>query len=210
MVGTGWDIEPPRAGRALRGYTDPLLILFTMPLPRPSIKQDAVPALDELLHTVVDKEKRVPLVYLAAANVDEIIYEGQAGDRFFGDESGGKIDAETRVQLFSQTKFVTAVSEALAGVSGTPPESCELQIAALRCVERGQASLDDPGVIAKYLPELGKLKVLKGYKDAAKPADQQSPGQEIWEEPKTQITLRMLLTHTSGAYADLVQRYTLH
>ncbi len=120
MVGTGWDIEPPRAGRALRGYTDPLLVLFTMPLPRPSIKQDAVPALDELLHTVVDKEKRVPLVYLAAANVDEIIYEGQAGDRFFGDESGGKIDAETRVQLFSQTKFVTAVSEALAGVSGTP------------------------------------------------------------------------------------------
>jgi CubicO group peptidase (beta-lactamase class C family) len=49
--------------------------------------------------------------------------------------------------------------------------------------------MDDPDIIAKHLPELGKLPILKGYDDDRK---------EILEEPKNKITLKMLLTHSSG------------
>jgi len=49
--------------------------------------------------------------------------------------------------------------------------------------------MDDPDIIAQHLPELGKLPILKGYTD---------DGKEILEEPKNKITLKMLLTHSSG------------
>ena len=49
--------------------------------------------------------------------------------------------------------------------------------------------MDDPDVIAQHLPELGKLPILKGYSD---------DGKEILGEPKNKITLKMLLTHSSG------------
>ncbi len=50
-------------------------------------------------------------------------------------------------------------------------------------------TLDEP--VDHILPELAldKLRILKGYKDS---------GEEIWEEVKERITLRMLLTHTAG------------
>jgi len=49
--------------------------------------------------------------------------------------------------------------------------------------------MDDPEIIAQHLPELGKLPILKGYSD---------DGKEILEQPKNKITLKMLLTHSSG------------
>lgn len=49
--------------------------------------------------------------------------------------------------------------------------------------------MDDPEIIAKHLPELGKLPILKGYTD---------DGKEILEEAKNKITLKMLLSHSSG------------
>jgi CubicO group peptidase (beta-lactamase class C family) len=49
--------------------------------------------------------------------------------------------------------------------------------------------MDDPEIIAKHLPELGSLPILKGYTD---------DGKEILEEAKTRISLKMLLTHSSG------------
>jgi CubicO group peptidase (beta-lactamase class C family) len=54
--------------------------------------------------------------------------------------------------------------------------------------------MDDPEIIAQHLPELGKLPILKGYGD---------DGKEILEEPKNKITLKMLLTHSSGMSAQL-------
>jgi len=53
--------------------------------------------------------------------------------------------------------------------------------------------MDDPQIIAQHLPELGKLPILKGYSD---------DGKEILEEPKNKITLKMLLTHSSGTSTD--------
>lgn len=54
--------------------------------------------------------------------------------------------------------------------------------------------MDDPEIIAQHLPELGKLLILKGYSD---------DGKEILEQPKNKITLKMLLTHSSGMYIDI-------
>ena len=58
-------------------------------------------------------------------------------------------------------------------------------------VDRGLVSLDDPADINQHLPELCELQILKGYTDE---------GEAILEDQvsKGAITLRMLLSHTSG------------
>lgn len=57
--------------------------------------------------------------------------------------------------------------------------------AALQLVEQGKLSLDDP--VLKYLPELGGFQVLEGFTDA---------GESIYRAPRTQTTIRHLMTHT--------------
>ncbi len=63
--------------------------------------------------------------------------------------------------------------------------------AALQLVERGKLSLDEPA--AKHLPELGKLEVLEGFDAAGKP---------ILRPATRPVTLRNLMTHTSGFAYD--------
>ena len=63
--------------------------------------------------------------------------------------------------------------------------------AAMQLVERGMIGLDEPA--AKIIPELGEFKVMEGW-DAA--------GQPRLRAPKTAITLRNLLTHSSGFTYD--------
>ncbi len=64
--------------------------------------------------------------------------------------------------------------------------------AAMQLVEQGKIGLDEPA--AKILPELASFKVLTGW-DAS--------GQAITRPPKTQITMRNLLTHTAGFVYDI-------
>ena len=59
--------------------------------------------------------------------------------------------------------------------------------AAMQLVERGKLTLDEPA--AKHLPELGKLQVLNGFDAAGKP---------ILKPTTRNVTLRNLMTHTSG------------
>jgi len=60
-------------------------------------------------------------------------------------------------------------------------------VAAMQLVERGKVKLDEP--VAKHLPELAKMDVLQGFDAAGKP---------VLRAATKPITLRHLLTHTSG------------
>jgi len=57
----------------------------------------------------------------------------------------------------------------------------------MQLVEQGKLSLDDAKSVGEIAPELKRVKVLKGFDKNGKP---------ILEDKKTEITLRMLLTHT--------------
>jgi len=63
--------------------------------------------------------------------------------------------------------------------------------AAMQLVERGKMTLDEPA--SKHLPELSKVQVLEGFDAAGKP---------MLRPPKKAVTLRHLLTHTSGFAYD--------
>jgi len=63
-------------------------------------------------------------------------------------------------------------------------------VAAMQLVERGKLTLDEP--VGKHLPELAKLDVLEGF-DGEKP---------ILRPATKPVTLRRLLTHTSGFAYD--------
>ena len=65
-------------------------------------------------------------------------------------------------------------------------------VAAMQQVERGALSLDAPA--AEVIPYLGTVKVLDGF---------DADGQPVVREPRATITLRNLLTHTSGFVYDI-------
>lgn len=62
-------------------------------------------------------------------------------------------------------------------------------IACLQLAEKGLVDFDDPALIEKHCPLLVKVPILEGYSDDGKP---------ITKQRKNPITLRRLLTHTSG------------
>ncbi|HEY4040643.1 MAG TPA: serine hydrolase domain-containing protein [Rhodopila sp.] len=87
--------------------------------------------------------------------------------------TGAPMTADTVVWIASMTKAITA--------------ACAMQL-----VEQGKLSLD--GEIATVLPELGRVQVLDGFDANGKPR---------LRTPKRGVTLRDLLTHTSGYAYDL-------
>ncbi len=122
----------------------------------------------------------VPGVVAAVTNADETIYAGAAGVRALnpsgqsGNQSahGAAMTQDTVVWLASMTKPIVGA-------------------AAMQLVEQGRLQLDEP--LAKVIPELGNVKVLTGW---------DAQGGITTRAPKTPITLRHLLTHTSGFVYD--------
>ncbi len=88
------------------------------------------------------------------------------------DSSGAPVRVDSIFAIASMTKAVTTV-------------------AALQLVEQGKVDLAEP--IAGRLPQLANLEVLEGFDAAGKPS---------LRPAKTPITLRHLLTHTSGLCYD--------
>ncbi len=89
------------------------------------------------------------------------------------DSSGVAVTTESIFNIASMTKPITTV-------------------AALQLVERGKVKLDEP--VARVLPQLASPSVLEGFDAAGKP---------ILRPAKTPITLKHLLTHTSGLCYDI-------
>jgi methyl acetate hydrolase len=89
------------------------------------------------------------------------------------DPSGAAVTVDSIFQIASMTKAITTT-------------------AALQFVEQGKVDLSEP--IAKHLPQLANLDVLEGFDSAGKPS---------LRPAKTPITLRHLLTHTSGLCYDI-------
>lgn len=75
---------------------------------------------------------------------------------------------DTVFSLFSTTKAITGA-------------------ALMQLVDEGRVNLDDPA--KKYVPEISKIKVLEGFDDEGNPK---------LREPKTDITVNMLMLHTAG------------
>ncbi|KFZ10494.1 hypothetical protein V502_08091 [Pseudogymnoascus sp. VKM F-4520 (FW-2644)] len=91
-------------------------------------------------------------------------------ERAFGLKSPGeKIDVNATFIMASCTKLMTS-------------------IAALQCVERGQIQLDDD--VSTVLTELKDIQILTGFKEGTK--------EPTFKPAKNKITLRHLLTHSSG------------
>ena len=84
------------------------------------------------------------------------------------DSSGTRVAVDSIFSIASMTKAITTV-------------------AALQLVERDEIGLDDP--VGKVLRELARIQVVTGFN---------SMGEPILRPSKTPITLRHLLTHTSG------------
>lgn len=88
------------------------------------------------------------------------------------DASGVPVKVDSIFAIHSMTKAITTV-------------------AALQLVEQGKVQLDEP--VSKYLPKLAKLEVLHGFDSTGKP---------ILHPATKQVTLKHLLTHTSGFCYD--------
>jgi methyl acetate hydrolase len=93
----------------------------------------------------------------------------------------GKRDSKSGVDVNADSLFVIA--------SMTKPVT---SVAAMQLVEQGKLKLDEPA--STYIKELGGLQVLHGF-DA-------SSGKPILQPATKPVTLRTLLTHTSGFCYD--------
>ncbi|TXT10890.1 hypothetical protein VHUM_01641 [Vanrija humicola] len=143
--------------------------MTTDPTPTPRLTPAAAAALDALLARVEDTHTLPAVTLGVIAAQGEPLYFSAQGDRVLGEPDKGRVDATTYLELFSQTKLVTAV-------------------AVLQLVDSGAVALDDAGVIAAHAPELLEQQVLS-YDDA---------GNEVLTPRMGELTLRTLLTHTSG------------
>ena len=129
----------------------------------------AFPHIDTSLRTAVASQEVPGVVALAAAE-SGILYEGVFGSRRLsgGPAKDAAMTRDTVFRIASMVKLITSV-------------------AAMRLVEQGKLSLDDPA--PQIDPAIADAQVLDGFEPNGAP---------ILRPPKRPIALRHLLTHTSG------------
>jgi methyl acetate hydrolase len=129
----------------------------------------------------------------AASGIDETIRTGlqkhkiptavamaATADKIIYTGAFGKRDSASGIDAKPDTIFaIASMTKAITSA------------AALQLVEHGKLTLEEP--VSKHLPALAKLDVLEGFDNAGKP---------ILRPAKKAVTLRHLLTHTSGFAYD--------
>ena len=133
---------------------------------------------------------------------------GARPGKLFGVGNAGNMDAILRTGI--ERRGIPAVAAMIAnangiaysGAFGVPAGIDSIfsiasmtkaitSVAAMQMVEQGKVALDEP--MARLLPNLGKVRILEGFDAAGKP---------MLRPASTPITLKHLLTHTSGFCYD--------
>jgi CubicO group peptidase (beta-lactamase class C family) len=116
-----------------------------------------------------------------AGDVPGVVAAAATADGVMFEAAFGTRDLATGVPMTTDTVvWIASMTKAITG-------ACAMQL-----VEQGKLSLD--GDIADVLPELGRAQVLDGF---------DANGAPRLRAPKRAITLRHLLTHTSGHAYDM-------
>ncbi len=102
------------------------------------------------------------------------------GETFYEGASGVRVQGQAAAMGQDTVMWLASMTKPVVGA------------AAMQLVEQGRIGLDDPA--ARIIPELGTFKVLEGWEADGKPR---------LRDPKTAITLRNLLTHSSGFTYDI-------
>jgi methyl acetate hydrolase len=129
----------------------------------------AATSLDATLRDSMNRRK-IPAVVAMVATPDKTTWTGAFGKR----DSVSNVDVklDSIFAIASMTKAITTA-------------------AAMQLVEQGKVKLQEP--VSKYLPQLAKLDVLKGFDSAGNP---------VMTPATKPVTLHHLLTHTSGFAYD--------
>lgn len=128
--------------------------------------------LDPIFQAAIDSQ-RVPGVCAAALDgTGKPLFNKGYGNTVFGDPSSPKVDTDTPAMIWSCTKLIAS-------------------IACLQLIEQGKVNLDDS--VEKYVPEIRQIKLLEGFNEDGSP---------ILREPKNEIKILHLFTHTSGMAYD--------
>ncbi|GAA5825923.1 hypothetical protein JCM11251_000055 [Rhodosporidiobolus azoricus] len=111
------------------------------------------------------------LVFQAASSTSPLLYSGKGGIARATPEGEADVPIEENsiFELYSCTKLVGS-------------------LAAMQLVEQGRIALDDDA--SEYVPELKEVKIFKRW--------DQDKDEPVLEENEEKITVRQLLTHTSG------------
>src|SRR3954471_23268773 len=131
---------------------------------------------------------------LAASSIDAVLRSGLEQRKIPAITAiAGTADAITYAGAFGTGDSVSDVPVILDSVfSIASMTKAVTSAAAMQLVEQGKLKLDEP--VLKHLPELGTLQVLAAFDSFGKP---------VLRPCTTPVTLRQLLTHTSGFAYDI-------
>jgi methyl acetate hydrolase len=125
-------------------------------------------------------------VVTSSPRVPGVVAMATDRERNIYEGAAGKRRLDRDADMTTDTVF--AIFSTTKAITGT---------AALQLVEEGRLDLDGPA--KAYAPDIGKLQVLEGF---------EANGEPRLRAPKSDITTRMLLTHTAGmAYDFFNEKY---
>ncbi|GAA5891515.1 hypothetical protein JCM6882_004498 [Rhodosporidiobolus microsporus] len=140
-----------------------------MPVPVSNTLSTAAAIDAAIAEATADPFAGVPrLVFQAASSTSPLLYSGKGGIALAGPPAV-PIETDSIFELYSCTKLVGS-------------------LAAMQLVERGEIALDDDASV--YVPELKEVKIFKRWDEET--------DEPVLEENNEVVTVRMLVTHTSG------------